>query len=257
VTGTATTVLVWAGVVLIGGIGSVARYLVDRAVARRAARPFPFGTLAVNISGAALLGFLGGLALSKEAALLAGTAFVGAYTTFSTWMLETQRLGEERQMISTLANIVVSVVLGIAAAMLGQWVGEQILDSQAEWSAALEQLRQDRRVTAVHMATGRHQGHDALLAQLAQLRNRGVAGEFRLVARREFVEPFELMVVPRPQFVRRCNILEPDAHPRVVLADSARPDAIHQDALAVVGIDLVIDPRHPDPRPRFIHESER
>jgi fluoride exporter len=125
-TTTATTVLVWAGVMLIGGIGSVLRFLVDRAVARRAARPFPFGTLAVNISGAALLGFLGGLALSKDAALLAGTAFVGAYTTFSTWMLETQRLGEERQMRPVFANIVVSIVLGLAAALLGQWVAEQI-----------------------------------------------------------------------------------------------------------------------------------
>jgi fluoride exporter len=122
----ATTVLVWAGVMLIGGIGSVLRFLVDRAVARRVARPFPFGTLAVNISGAALLGFLGGLALSKDAALLAGTAFVGAYTTFSTWMLETQRLGEERQMRPVFANIVVSIVLGFAAALLGQWVAEQI-----------------------------------------------------------------------------------------------------------------------------------
>ncbi|MGA8249491.1 MAG: CrcB family protein, partial [Mycobacterium sp.] len=59
---TVTTVLVWAGVLLIGGIGSVTRFLVDRAVARRAARPFPLGTLTVNITGAALLGFLGGLA---------------------------------------------------------------------------------------------------------------------------------------------------------------------------------------------------
>jgi CrcB protein len=125
-TTTATTVLVWAGVMLIGGIGSVLRFLVDRALARRVARPFPFGTLAVNISGAALLGFLGGLALSKDAALLAGTAFVGAYTTFSTWMLETQRLGEERQMRPVFANIVVSIVLGLAAALLGQWVAEQI-----------------------------------------------------------------------------------------------------------------------------------
>ena len=121
-----TTALVWVGVVLLGGIGSVLRFLVDRAVARRAARPFPFGTLTVNISGAALLGFLGGLALSKDAALLAGTAFVGAYTTFSTWMLETQRLAEERQMWTALANIVVSVVLGMAAAFLGLWVAEQL-----------------------------------------------------------------------------------------------------------------------------------
>jgi fluoride exporter len=125
-TPTATTVLVWAGVMLIGGIGSVLRFLVDRAVARRAARSFPFGTLTVNISGAALLGFLGGLALSKDAALLACTAFVGAYTTFSTWMLETDRLSEERQMSAAFANIVVSVVLGLAAALLGQWLAEQV-----------------------------------------------------------------------------------------------------------------------------------
>jgi fluoride exporter len=125
-TTTATTALVWAGVMVIGGIGSVLRFLVDRAVARRAARSFPFGTLTVNISGAALLGFLGGLALNKDAALLAGTAFVGAYTTFSTWILETQRLSEERQLRPAFANIVVSVVLGMAAALLGQWVAEQI-----------------------------------------------------------------------------------------------------------------------------------
>jgi CrcB protein len=123
---TATTALVWVGVMAIGGIGSVSRFLVDRAVARRMARSLPLGTLTVNISGAALLGFLGALALSKDAALLAGTAFVGAYTTFSTWMLETQRLGEERQARPAVANIVVSVGLGLGAVLLGQWVAEQI-----------------------------------------------------------------------------------------------------------------------------------
>lgn len=121
-----TTVLVWVGVMVIGGIGSVSRFLVDRSVARRMARAFPYGTLTVNISGAALLGFLGGLALSKDAALLAGTAFVGAYTTFSTWMLETQRLSEDRQMVTAFANIAVSVVLGLVAAALGQWFAEQL-----------------------------------------------------------------------------------------------------------------------------------
>jgi CrcB protein len=121
-----STVLIWVGVMLIGGIGSVTRFVVDRTVTRRVARPFPIGTLTVNISGAALLGFLGALALSKDAALLAGTAFVGAYTTFSTWMLETQRLGEERRTWAEIANVVVSVVLGLAAALLGQWLGEQL-----------------------------------------------------------------------------------------------------------------------------------
>jgi CrcB protein len=122
-----TTVLVWGGVALAGGVGSVLRFLVDRTVARRAARAFPFGTLAVNLSGAALLGFLAGLAFSKDVVLLADIAFVGAYTTFSTWMLETHRLGEERQTWTALANIVVSVALGIAAALLGQWAGEQFV----------------------------------------------------------------------------------------------------------------------------------
>ena len=115
-----TTVLVWLGVMLIGGIGSVTRFLVDRTVARRVGRPFPYGTLTVNITGAALLGFLTSLALPKDVALLIGTAFVGAYTTFSTWMLETQRLSEERQLLAAFANIAVSVLLGLGAVLLGQ-----------------------------------------------------------------------------------------------------------------------------------------
>ena len=115
--------MIWIGVVLAGGLGAVLRFLLDGAVARRAGKSFPFGTLAVNISGAALLGFIGALALDRYAALLAGTAFVGSYTTFSTRMLETQRLGEERQVRDAVANIVASIVLGIGAALLGQWAG--------------------------------------------------------------------------------------------------------------------------------------
>ena len=118
--------LLWIGVVIAGGFGAVLRFVVDGAVARRAARSFPFGTFAVNISGAALLGLLGGLALSRHAALLADTAFVGSYTTFSTWMLETQRLSEERQLRSAVANLVASIVLGIAAALAGQWIAGQL-----------------------------------------------------------------------------------------------------------------------------------
>lgn len=118
-----TTVVVWIGVALIGGMGAVCRFLLDKTVSARVSRPFPVGTLVVNISGAWLLGFFGGLALSPQAALLAGTAFVGAYTTFSTWMLETQRLGEERQIRPAAANIVISVALGLGAAWLGLAMG--------------------------------------------------------------------------------------------------------------------------------------
>ena len=120
------TVPFWIGVMLLGGLGAVARFQLDRAVSKRVGRPFPFGTLVVNLSGALLLGFFAGLVLSPHVALLAGTAFVGSYTTFSTWMLETQRLGEERQVWSAFANIAVCVMLGVAAAWLGQWLGVQL-----------------------------------------------------------------------------------------------------------------------------------
>ncbi|OMC03323.1 camphor resistance protein CrcB [Mycobacterium sp. NS-7484] len=120
------TAVVWAGVLALGGVGAVCRFLLDRAVTARHTRGFPFGTLAVNLSGAFLLGFLGGLALNPHAALLAGTAFVGSYTTFSTWMLETQRLAEERRLWPALANIVVSVALGLVAAWAGMSVGTRL-----------------------------------------------------------------------------------------------------------------------------------
>jgi fluoride exporter len=117
------TVAVWAGVVVFGGVGAVLRFLVDRTVSVRLAGAFPYGTFAVNVSGALLLGLLSGLVLSPHLALLAGTAFVGSYTTFSTWMLETQRLSEERQLQPAVANIVVSLVLGLVAAWLGLTIG--------------------------------------------------------------------------------------------------------------------------------------
>ena len=121
-----TNILVWSGVAVLGGVGAVARFLVDRTVARRTAGSFPFGTLAVNLSGALVLGVLAGVALPHDVALLAGTALVGSYTTFSTWMLETQRLGEQRQVRYAAANIFVSVALGLAAAAAGIWLGARL-----------------------------------------------------------------------------------------------------------------------------------
>jgi CrcB protein len=116
-------VLIWLGVVLIGGAGSVLRFVIDGAVTSRTDRSFPFGTLAVNLSGATLLGLIAGLALNHDEALFAGTAAVGSYTTFSTWMFETQRLAEDRQLLRPAANVVVSLVAGLLAAALGRLVG--------------------------------------------------------------------------------------------------------------------------------------
>jgi fluoride exporter len=118
--------LVWTGVVVIGGLGSVLRFLVDGVVGSRLGRDFPFGTLMVNISGAVVLGLLTGLALGEDASLLAGTAAVGSYTTFSTWMLETQRLAEEREIRGAMVNVIASLALGIAAAAAGKAIGARL-----------------------------------------------------------------------------------------------------------------------------------
>lgn len=115
--------MVWVGVALLGGLGAIARFLLDVAVATRIGREFPFGTLAVNASGAFVLGLLVGASLEGNAYLLAGTATVGSYTTFSTWMFETHRLGEEGERRLLLANIVVSGAVGLGAAALGRVIG--------------------------------------------------------------------------------------------------------------------------------------
>jgi CrcB protein len=67
-----------------------------------------------------------GLALGHDEALLAGTAAVGSYTTFSTWMLETQRLTEERQHGKAAVNVIASLAAGVAAAALGRLLGQLI-----------------------------------------------------------------------------------------------------------------------------------
>jgi CrcB protein len=118
--------LVWGGVLLAGGAGAVLRFLVDAGVSQRAASDFPAGTLVVNVSGAFVLGLLSGIVLSPDAALVVATGLIGSYTTFSTWMFETQRLGEGRQHRFAWANILVSLAVGLALAGSGLWLGEQL-----------------------------------------------------------------------------------------------------------------------------------
>lgn len=116
-----------AGIVLalglLGGAGAVGRFLLDGAVARRAGRAFPYGTLAVNLSGAFVLGVLVGAALHADTYRLFGVGLVGAYTTFSTWAFESHRLAEDGDGRLGALNFVVSLVLGVAVAWLGRKVG--------------------------------------------------------------------------------------------------------------------------------------
>jgi CrcB protein len=116
-------VLLWLGVAVLGGLGALTRVLLDAAVSSRAVGRFPLGTLVVNLSGATLLGLLVGISLGGDAYLLAGTAVLGSYTTFSTWMLESHRLAEDGQWRLLAANILLSLLLGVAAAAAGRLIG--------------------------------------------------------------------------------------------------------------------------------------
>lgn len=124
------TTLTWLAVLLCGGVGSVLRFLVDGAVGRRSSPGVlwgvPMGTLVVNLTGAFALGLLDGVVLPEHAALIVCTGFIGAYTTFSTWIFETQRLGEERQSTAAMLNLVVSLGAGLAVAALGLWIGGRL-----------------------------------------------------------------------------------------------------------------------------------
>ncbi len=110
---------------LLGGVGAVGRFLLDGLVAGRTGRSFPFGTLAVNLSGAFVLGVLVGAALGGSSYRLLGVGLLGAYTTFSTWALESHRLGQDGETRLGAANFAVSLVLGVAAAWLGRKIGAE------------------------------------------------------------------------------------------------------------------------------------
>ena len=116
-----SAVLLWCGVAILGGLGAVARFELDGLVQGRLDTEFPFGTFVVNGSGSFLLGLLVGLGVTGDALLLAGVAALGSFTTFSTWMLETQRLAEDGDSDLAFANIAGSIALGLAAAGAG-WV---------------------------------------------------------------------------------------------------------------------------------------
>ena len=103
-----------------GGAGALARFALDALVSERLGSGFPWGTLLVNVSGAFLLGLLAGVALHGDGLVLAATGALGSYTTFSTWMLETHRLGEDGQPPLLLVNVLLSLAAGLGAAALGR-----------------------------------------------------------------------------------------------------------------------------------------
>jgi fluoride exporter len=115
--------MIVVAIAVVGGLGAIARFLLDGAVSSQLGRAFPFGTLAVNLSGAFALGVLDGASVGGDALRIAGIGFLGAYTTFSTWALEAHRLGEDGRVRLGLANLGVSLALGVGCAWLGRQLG--------------------------------------------------------------------------------------------------------------------------------------
>lgn len=113
----------WPALAAAGALGALARFALDRTVSARSRGPFPLGILVVNVTGAFALGMLIGLSPGSAAILVLGTGFLGAYTTFSTWMVDSERLaGDGRSRLAVL-NLLASTVAGLIAAGLGLLAG--------------------------------------------------------------------------------------------------------------------------------------
>ncbi len=110
-------------VIVCGGAGAVARFAVDSLVQSQRLGEFPLGTLVVNLTGAFLLGLLVGLGTPRHTMTVLGTATLGSYTTFSTWMLETHRPAQDGEPALAWRNIIISIVCGLGAVALGRSVG--------------------------------------------------------------------------------------------------------------------------------------
>lgn len=120
-----------ASIALGGAAGALLRYWTSTGVHAMLGRDFPYGTLVVNVAGSLLIGLSTALladrlSLSPEwrAGIVIG--LLGAFTTFSTFSIETLNLIEQRELLRAVANIVLSVLLCLAAAALGLLAGRQL-----------------------------------------------------------------------------------------------------------------------------------
>jgi CrcB protein len=118
-------------IALAGSLGALLRYWLDGVVSRRTGGGFPWGTFAVNVSGSFLLGLLFTLLTERyrvDAWIRSGLmiGLLGAYTTFSTFSLETYRLLEDRALGLAAANAFGSLAAGLAALYVGVVLGRVV-----------------------------------------------------------------------------------------------------------------------------------
>jgi CrcB protein len=121
------TPLVFLALALAGGAGAMSRFALDGVIRARVAGSAPWGTITINLSGSLVLGLLTGVAaaglLPDEWLAIAGTGFLGGYTTFSTASVETVRILQERRWGAGIVVALGTLVAAIALAGLGLWIG--------------------------------------------------------------------------------------------------------------------------------------
>ena len=112
----------WVAVGLLGGAAAAARFLIDAGISARRHAPFPLGILVVNLSGALVLGIVAGAGLHGAALTILAGGGIGSFTTFSTWILDSHRLGQAGLARIAWFNIGVSIGAGFAAVAFGHWL---------------------------------------------------------------------------------------------------------------------------------------
>lgn len=121
------TPLVFVLLAIAGGLGASSRLLLDGIIRSRSRGVLPWGTITINLTGSFLLGLVTGLAaahlLPGAWQLVAGSGFLGGYTTFSTASFETVRLLQERKRLAALFNGLGTIIAATGVAGLGLWLG--------------------------------------------------------------------------------------------------------------------------------------
>lgn len=122
------SVIEWTGVALGGMLGACMRFFITNRINGRWNKNFPLATFLINMTGAFLLGFVYAVARPNNIVDYwlrsgAGIGFIGAFTTFSTWMYESATLKDRKAILTLLIYMLASVVIGLLAAWLGMTIG--------------------------------------------------------------------------------------------------------------------------------------
>lgn len=123
--------LTYAAIAFFGVLGCWARYGMTNLVQAIYGREFPYATLSINVSGSFIMGFLfietlERLTISPEVRTGVLTGFIGGYTTFSTFEMEIYLLTEQGQIFKAIVYLVLSNVLGFAAAYGGAYIARNL-----------------------------------------------------------------------------------------------------------------------------------